>query len=89
LDGQKTKVSTVFFFIFMSFYAEMSFCSQKKRKNLQNFFSNGSIGVKNPYFYADFKMGQFSFVTSSYQKLEPKYRFQKKVPKNRIFGFNF
>jgi hypothetical protein len=29
-------------------------------------------GLKNPLFYADFKMGHFTFVTSSYQKIEPK-----------------
>jgi hypothetical protein len=30
------------------------------------------MGIKNPKFYADFIMGQFTFVACSYQKLEQK-----------------
>jgi hypothetical protein len=36
------------------------------------------MGIKYPLFFADFKMEQFTFVNSPYQKLEPKYSFQKK-----------
>jgi hypothetical protein len=35
--------------------------------------------LKNPQFYADFKIGQIIFVTSFDQKLEPKYGFKKKI----------
>jgi hypothetical protein len=38
-------------------------------------------------FYADFKMGQFTFVASSYEKLRAKNNFLKKVTKNRGFFF--
>jgi hypothetical protein len=34
------------------------------------------MGIKNRK-YADFKMGQFTFVTSYDKKLETKYSFQK------------
>jgi hypothetical protein len=35
-----------------------------------------------------FKKGQKIFVTSSYQKLEPKYGFQKKSLKVEFLGYN-
>jgi hypothetical protein len=49
------------------------------------------MGIKNPKFYADFNMGQTIFVISSYQKLEPKYGFQKKITslKIELFGLTF
>jgi hypothetical protein len=50
--------------------------------------SNRSIRVsKNLKFYTDFKMGQFTFVACSYQKLEPKIRFLKGLFSSKtIFG---
>jgi hypothetical protein len=54
-DNYKSKVEKVFFFIFMSSYAEMSFF----------FVGNRSIwGSKNPKFYADLKIGLFIFVST-------------------------
>jgi hypothetical protein len=35
------------------------------------------MGSKNPLFYGDFKIGQFTFVASSYKKLEPKKQFSE------------
>jgi hypothetical protein len=43
------------------------------------FFEIGRYGYKISVFYAGLKMGQTIFATNSYQKLEPKYGFQKKV----------
>jgi hypothetical protein len=68
LDWQKnskTKAEKSFFFNFISSYAEMSLLGPKKLKSHQKIFKT------------DFKMGQFTFVACSYQKLEPKTRFFK------------
>jgi hypothetical protein len=56
-NNSKTKVEKVFFFIFMSSYAEIFF------------FLIGRYGVQKIKW---FKMGLLIFVSSSVQKLEPK-----------------
>jgi hypothetical protein len=68
-----------FFPNFHVFLSGSEFLGPKKEKispNRVNYFSlNRSIWVLQiPQFYADFKMGQFTFVTSDYQKLEPNRR---------------
>jgi hypothetical protein len=52
----------------MSSYAEMCFWDPKKEK--EQLWVD--MGVKTSVLYADFKMGQFTFVASSYKKLMPK-----------------
>jgi hypothetical protein len=49
-NNSKTKVEKVFFFIFMSSYAEMSFLNKKSLNRVKKiFFGNRSIwGSKNP-----------------------------------------
>jgi hypothetical protein len=70
------------------------FFGPKKEKNSLNrvkncFPSNWSIWeLKNPYFYAD-EMGLLTFVTSSYQKLAPKYSFLQKLQVIKNVGSNF
>jgi hypothetical protein len=60
------------------------FGAQKEKKSLNRVtkfvsFRYFHMSIKNPKFYAVCKMGQFIFVSSSYQKLMPK------SPQNEVF----
>jgi hypothetical protein len=87
IDGKnnyKTKVEKVFFFFFISSYAEISFLKFLIR--VKKFVGNRFIWTsKNPYFYADFKMGLFIFVSSSDQKLEPNNSILRDFPKKSFY----
>jgi hypothetical protein len=79
LDSQKnskTKEEKAFFIIFVPSYRELSFWGPKKEflnRAKQYFFCKWvDMGVKNPYFYNDFKMGHFSFESSSNKSYGPK-----------------